>query len=461
MNTSSSLQLAVNHAIGDYRTAMQRSALMGGMGLDQKRLCSAWIEYGFPQGITFDDFAGLYRRGGLAHGAVNKLVGTCWKTPPQVIEGEEQDRAKELTAWEKAIKPIIARARLWKAFAEADKRRLVGRYSGLLLQLRDNRTWDQPATAAAKALVRVIPAWAGSLTPQEFDTDPKSERYGEPKMWQYTETLAGGNVSRRTIHPDRVFILGDYSGDAIGFLEPAYNAFISLEKVEGGSGESFLKNAARQLGVNFDKEVDLNAIASMYGVSVDQLQQRFNDAAREVNRGNDVMLITQGATTSALTSNIPDPRPTYDINLQTVSAALDIPSKILVGMQTGERASSEDQKYFNARCQSRRESELTYEINDFMAHLMRIGVVDRKAEFTAIWDDLTSATQADKLGEAKIMAEINTAALASGDAVFSTEEIRDTAGFELEKRPDPLPDEDDDNGEGTNPAGEPGRPDRR
>nr|MBO2511810.1 DUF1073 domain-containing protein [Gammaproteobacteria bacterium] len=453
------LTLAVNHAIGDAISRARMRAANPLTGIDGKRP-QAWCEYGFPQEISFEDFAGLYRRGGLAHGAVNKLIGTCWKTPPQVIEGEEQDRAKELTAWEKAIKPVFARVRLWRAFAEADKRRLVGRYSGLLLQLRDSRAWDQPVTSGAKALAKVIPAWAGSLTPQEFDTDPKSERYGEPKMWQYTETLAGGSVRRRTIHPDRVFILGDYSGDAIGFLEPAFNAFISLEKVEGGSGESFLKNAARQLGVNFDKEVNLNEIAAMYGVSVDQLQQKFNDAAREVNRGNDLMLITQGATTSALVSNIPDPRPTYDINLQTVSAALDIPSKILVGMQTGERASSEDQKYFNARCQSRR-GELTYEINDFVAHLMRIGVVDRKAEFTAIWDDLTSATQADKLGEAKIMAEINAAALASGDAVFSPEEIRDAAGFEPEEQPDPLPDEDDDDGEGTDPAGEPSRPDRR
>src|SRR5690606_9015479 len=177
----------------------------------------------------------------LAHGAVNKLIGACWKTPPQVIEGEDQDRAKELTAWERAIMPLISKQPLWQAFAEADKRRLVGRYSGLLLQLRDSKAWDQPATGSAKALAKVTPAWAGSLTPHEFDTDPKSERYGEPKMWQYTETLAGGNVSRRTIHPDRVFILGDYSGDAIGFQEPAFNAFISLEQVEGGSGESFMQ----------------------------------------------------------------------------------------------------------------------------------------------------------------------------------------------------------------------------
>src|SRR5690606_29874011 len=177
----------------------------------------------------------------------------------------------------------------------ADKRRLVGRYSGLLLHVRDSKGWDKPVSAGVKALVKVTPAWAGSLKPVEFDTDPKSERYGEPTMWQYTEASGHGVAGQdRKIHPDRLFILGDYTDDAIGFLEPAYNAFVSLEKVEGGSGESFLKNASRQLSVSFDKEVNLQDIASMYGVSIDQLQARFNDAAREVNAGNDMMLLLQG-----------------------------------------------------------------------------------------------------------------------------------------------------------------------
>lgn len=450
------IDLAVNHALNDARIARDRMGLLNpGMGIDNKRP-QAWCEYGFPEAIDFDDFYSLYRRGGLAHGAVNKLAQACWKSMPWMIEGDDQDGAKDETQWEKGLKTIIAGGKFWRAFAEADKRRLVGRYSGLILQIKDSKAWDQPVDAKAKTLVRMIPAWAGSLQPVEFDTDPNSERYGEPKMWQYTEAATGRTAGRQIkVHPDRLFILGDFSADAIGFLEPAYNAFISLEKVEGGSGESFLKNAARQLGVNFDKEVDLAAIASMYGVSIDRLQQKFNDAAREVNRGNDLMLITQGATTSPLVSNIPDPTPTYNVNLQTVSAALDIPSKILVGMQTGERASSEDQKYFNARCQSRR-GELTFEINDLFAHLMRVGIVKLKAAFTAMWDDLTEATPADKLANAKVLSEINSTSLATGELVFSGAEIREAAGFDPDDQPEPLPDDEPekDDAARTDPAGE-------
>src|SRR5690606_6448823 len=211
--------------------------------------------------------------------------------------------------------------------------------------------------------------------------------------------------------------------------------------------------ASRQLGVSLDKEANLQDIASMYGVSIDQLQARFNDAAREMNAGNDLMLLLQGASATPLVSTVPDPTPTYNVNLQTISAALDIPSKILVGMQTGERASSEDQKYFNARCQSRR-GELTYEINDLFQQLMRIGVVKTKAEFTAIWDDLTEPTAGDKLANAKVMAEINAVSLATGAETFAVAEIREAAGFDPDDEPDPLPegDDDGDEAEGTDPA---------
>ena len=449
------LTLATNHALNDLQTARARMGLLNpGMGIDNKRPL-AWCEYGFPEFLTFHDFYALYRRGGVAHGAVNKIIGLCWRTNPWIIEGDDQDGAKDETAWEGTLKPLMGRGKFWRAFAEADTRRLVGRFSGLLLQVRDGKKWDQPVTKG-KALVKMIPAWAGSLKPITFDDNETSEAYGEPTMWQYTEATRDGRAGRQMkVHPDRVFILGDWTSEAIGFLEPAYNAFISLEKVEGGSGESFLKNAARQLLLNFDKEIDLNNIAAMYGVSLDQLNQRFNEAARQLNSGNDVMLPTQGASATQLVSAVSDPGPTYDVNLQTAAAALDIPTKILVGMQTGERASSEDQKYFNARCQARR-TDLTFEINDLIAHLIRIGIIEPKAEYTAMWDDLTTATQGERLADAKVMSEINQTAMATGETVFTAEEIREQAGFDPLELPDPLPDEDpeEDDAPSSDPAGE-------
>ncbi|MBK0698910.1 DUF1073 domain-containing protein [Klebsiella aerogenes] len=422
------LTLAVNHALNDARMARARMGMLAPtMGLDNKRH-SAWCEYGFPEQVTYENLYALYRRGGIAHGAVEKLVGKCWQTNPEIIEGDDADDSKDETAWEKNTKKVFTK-RLWRAFAEADRRRQVGRYAGILLHINDSKTWDQPVFRG-KSLKKVTIAWAGSLTVSEWVTDQKLADYGQPKQWKYVESLPNGGTNQRFVHPDRVFILGDYSNDAIGFLEPGYNACVSLEKVEGGSGESFLKNAARQLNVNFEKEIDFNNLASLYGVSIDELQDKFNEVAGEMNRGNDVLMTTQGATVAPLVTAVADPSATYNVNLQTFAASVDIPVKVLVGMQTGERASTEDQKYFNARCQSRR-GDLSFEIEDFSDKLIDLKIIDAVSEKTVIWDDLNEQTGTEKLANAKTMAEINQTFQGSGEnPAFSREEIRTAAGYE-------------------------------
>ncbi|MDU2940670.1 MAG: DUF1073 domain-containing protein [Enterobacteriaceae bacterium] len=432
------LQMAVNHAINDARLARARMlAANPTMGLDTKR-STAWCEYGFKEDLTFDDLYSLYRRGGIAHGAVRKIISTCWLSNPEIIEGDKADETRKVTDWERKAKAVFTH-RFWRAFAEADLRRLVGRYSGILLHIRDSLDWNKPATKG-KGLEKITVAWAGALVVKEWDTGLNSRTYGQPKMWEYVERLPNGSTRRVDVHPDRVFILGDYSSDAIGFLEAAYNAFVSLEKVEGGSGESFLKNAARQLNVNFEKEIDFNNLASLYGVSVSELQEKFNEAAVEVNRGNDTLLTTQGATVTPLVTSVADPEPTYNVNLQTAAAALDIPTKILVGMQTGERASTEDQRYFNARSQSRR-GDLSFDIEDLCDKLVTLGILEPVPQKTVIWDDLNASTDAEKLASAKLMAEINSASIATGEQPFTGEEIRVAAGYE--GTPEPLGENDE------------------
>lgn len=432
---SEKLEMAVNHArmlaANSYQSnpvSRAREALLAPMGMDHKR-SSAWCEYGWKEVLNFHDLYGAYRRGGLAFSAVNKLVNKCWSSFPEVIEGEEKDESSKLTAWEKQTKKVLTK-KLWSAFAEADRRRLVGRYAGILIHFRDSKKWNEPVEKSGRGIEKFTVAWGNCLTVKEFNSDIASVNYGQPKMWSYTESLPSGGKRMSDVHPDRVFIVGDYTIDAIGFLEPGYNALTNIEKVEGGSGESFLKNAARQLNVNFDKEIDFNNLASLYGVSVSDLQDKFNEVAVEVNKGNDVLMTTQGATVTPLVASIPDPTPTYDINLQTFAASVDIPSRILVGNQQAERSSTEDNKHFNGRCQSRREMELSSEIEGLVDKLIDMGSIKSISEFSVIWDDLNEATQSDKLANAKVMTEINDKSASSGSPIFGDDEIRNAAGFE-------------------------------
>lgn len=440
------LELAVNDARGAMSSLSQqrRAAAYGnmgigsGMGIDSKRPM-AWCEYGFPQDVDFPMLYSVYRRTALAHGAVNKLVQTTWKNRPWVIEGEADDNDRSETPWEVKLKPLLRSMKLWDAFAKADMMRLVGRFSGILLQFADNKTWDQPVGGAAR-LVKAIPAWAGCLKITEWDTDEKSQTFGDPKFWQYIEGAVGNVKAGREVkvHPDRIFILGDYSVDAIGFLEPAFNNMVSLEKIEGGAGESYLKNAARQIALSFDPSVQLLQIAKARGVELKDLKEVMQESARDLNSMSDAMMITQGAEAKILTATVPDPTPAWTINAQSASAAWDIPTKILIGMQTGERASTEDQKYMNSRCESRRENEISPEVTALLEKLMAKGAVPLIGTFTVMWAALNEASSAEKLANAKVMADINATNAAQGIQLFSGNEIREEAGHEPEEGLDEL-----------------------
>lgn len=406
--TKDKLTLAVNEAVREYR--LRREALAGGGSLDSKRSCSAWHEYGYTEKLGFNHFYRLYRRGGVAHGAIKKLVGKCWSNAPYIIEGTERDEDKPETKWEREVN----RLPLWRELKEADLRRLVGRYSALLLQIGDDEDWDKPVKRGQ--LAGMIPLWASSIKPSI------TGKLGTVEQWAYTD--ADGNETK--VHPDRVFILGDATPDAIGFLEPAFNNFVNIEKVEGGSGESFLKNAARHLSIEYDKEIDLGNIAAMYGVTLEELHGRFNDAVDAINRGSDTALINQGASVQTLSSPVSDPTPTYNINLQSISSALDIPARVLAMMQTGERASTEDREMFNLRCEARRESDLSHDIKRLINHLTRIKVLRPVVEYSVVWESLTEPRVSDKLDNAYRLAEIENLVPGSFDA----DDVRVIAGYD-------------------------------
>lgn len=410
------ITMAVNAATAELRRVR---ALTGQGSIDAKRACNAWREYGYPTTVTFQMMYNLFRRGGVAHGAVSKLNGRCWSKPPYIVQGEERDLSKRVTPWEREVNTLP----VWEGFAEAHKRAMVGRYSALILQLDDDEEYNQPVTSK-RNLVSVMPVWASALQPGDTDI------LGNVKTWQYT----GANQQTITIHPDRVFIVGDASPDAIGFLEPVFNNFINLEKVEGGSGESFLKNAARHLSIEYDKEIDLGNIAAMYGVSLDELHERFNEAVDEMNRGTDVALINQGAKVTPLVVAVSDPRPTYEVNIQSIASGTGIPGRILAMMQTGERASTEDANQFNQLAQSWCEGPIGRQIRQFIEHLVRIKVIRAVPRFIVHWDSLIEQTDGEKLENAKVMSEIET----SVPGTFDSDEIRTAAGYDA--REEALPD---------------------
>lgn len=436
------LDLALNSALSERATLMSRQSLMSG-GIDAARP-NSWCSYGYKEKLCFDDFYRLFERGGIAHGAVMTLNEHCFSSDPEVIEGDEEDRAEAPTPWEKQFKKLAKRLKLWEKFRDADMRRLVGRYSCILLQFKDSKQWDQPVgKASEQQLVNLIVAWEAQIRVTAWYDNPADANFGKPRTFEYVENALNDNFNAEpgrivTVHPDRVVVIGDMR-NGIPFLQAGFNDCVNMEKVLGGSGESFLKNASRQLAINFEKDVQLDQIARAHGVPVGDLQEIFNEVTVGMSKGIDQTIITQGATVSPLVANVPDPIPAFDVSLQSFCASIRIPSKIIVGNQTGERASTEDQKTFNKRCQGRRLSLLSSDIETFVDHLMRLGVL-LTVEFSVVWDDLTEASKDEKISIVVKMADVNAKMLSSGQPVFTAEEMREVGGYDNDVELPPLPD---------------------
>src|SRR5207253_2514448 len=137
-------------------------------------------------------------------------------------------------------------------------------------------------------------AWESQIKPGNFDTDTMSETYGEPVNYQFNEQPVGddgtyGPVRSVTVHPDRVIILCEGSEDenmlsGVPFLRAGYNKLLDLEKISGGSAEGFLKNASRQLGISFDAQTDMEAIAKMAkDAGYENLGEAMNDKMMKLN----------------------------------------------------------------------------------------------------------------------------------------------------------------------------------
>lgn len=424
------MRLAVNHVQRQLDAARTRLAKMGHtMSGDTKRQ-QAWCEYGFPDHVSNDDLFKMYSRNPIAFSGVDKTIKRCWSTYPRFESQSSPEWAEQVNA--------ILDESFWAAFAEADRRRLAGRFSGLVLRYKTRADeiyqYKDPVKGSQKlGMATPMPVWGTALKPTEYSAD-NAKKQGIPETWTYTPDAYGAQKGEQlTIHTDRLFILGDFSDNADGFLIPVYNDLINLEKITGGTGESFLKNAARQIAIEYESGIDWAAIAKSYNIKLEDLRVATDRYMKMINSGSDSAISVQGGKVNMLTTTIADPEPSHRVTTMNVAAGFNMPTKILVGSQSGERASVEDYKEWNGTCQSRRTGGINPEIKRMLAEkLVPHGIVPPPpTDYAVKWDDLTASTQEQRLANAKLMADINGLMLAAGEQMpFTSKQVMKAAGYD-------------------------------
>lgn len=393
-------------------------------------------DFGYPDRVEFPTAFEAYNRYPLARAAVDKTVGKSWETNP-LLQEYQRDGTKsgtqEETKPEANIRQRFGDLRVWQHLAECDRRSLVGAYSGLILRLADGKSFSEPVDrvpGGLDGLVEVIPAWEGQLTVSQWDTNQASPTYGQPLMYQFAESAVGQAQQPRqfTIHPDRVIIVSrDGTLNGRSALEPGYNALLDMEKIRGGGGEGFWKNAKSGLSLEIEKDAKIEDMARVMGVPVQEVVDKIDEQVESFNKGFDKSLMMQGIKAVPIQVQLPSPEHFFAIALQSFAATFSCPLKILVGAQTGERASTEDSEEWARVNMARRTNELIPAIMAFVNRLERVGILPQK-DWHLDWTDLTESSMGEKIDRADKMASVNQKM--GGEIVFTGDDIRSVVGME-------------------------------
>lgn len=428
-------------------------------GTSNTKRKTLYREFGYPEVLGFDDFYRAYKRNAVARAAVRRVIDNCWQDNPEIFEGEEkEDGAKKDSAWDKRVNKLFKK--LWKQIKGADRRNFVGNCSALLIQLKDGGKWHAPVNTTTvrslqeKALVRLIPVWEAQLDVSQWNNDPDSDTFGMPKMYQFTEMPVGSESGRPgriiDVHPDRVFILAegadDDGMDGESMLEAGFNKLLDIEKISGGSAEGFLKNASRQLNFNFSAKTNFSQLARALGVSESELSDAMDEQTRRLNNNTDSAVMMQEGDASVLSVAAADPEPTWRTALNEFCATIPIPVKILIGMQTGERASTEDMKDWAKTGNARRAGFLADVVEGIVRWFIRLEIIPAPAEeeITIHWSDLLAPGDAEKIEAMSKMADVaDKTQRAFSRSAISENEVREAGGMkpdpELDKEPPPPP----------------------
>lgn len=414
-----------------------------------------WVDFGFPANITFAQYFQMYKRNALGKAGIQRIVQKTWRDYPVLVNDPE---VHEQNTEEKAVADAFSRLMFWERLMDLDEKGRVGCYGALIFRFADGQAFKEPVNSIGSGLnglIEIIPVFSEQLVVSTVESDEKKENFGQPTMYGFNEAAVITDINKSNVkgnrsfevHPDRVHI---WSKDSTVFglpaLEAGFNDLLTIEKIIGSGGEGFWKNAKSAPILNMDKDASPESLAAAMGVPVSELTDKLNEVIKDWQRGFDQLLFTQGIDTKTLNVRLPQPKEFVDAATQSFAASLSIPMKILLGSQTGERASTEDGKEWCETVMSNRNNFVIPNINRIITRLQGFSVVP-KGEWIVSWTDLTEATAAEKMEHAEKMASVNQKLLGSGERAFTIDEIRDAVGLQPSDDlgldlPDDLDDED-------------------
>lgn len=388
-----------------------------------------YLTLGYPREIAPAEFRGAYERGDLMARIIDAYPDATWREPPAVRKkGEQEGGSLEL-----AVQALAKRVDLWGNMARLDRLMGLGHYGVLLLGLDGGEATDKPAGKGYR-LMYVTPHGETTAQIANWDSDPRSPRFGLPLLYRVTSGPAWGGVGGAStslvVHYTRAIHVAERALEDKSIGQPRlcriWNRCMDVDKLLGGGAEIFWQNASQLRAWVADKDAafDPNDKA--------EVEQQLEELAHGLRR--DVRL--QGLTPHPLVADAQSANAAalIDKELDFIAGATGIPKRILIGSERGELSSEQDENNWHARVMERREQFATpYMVRPFIDRCMALGVLE-KAEYDVVWPESDTLGEEKRATIAKTKAEAVAAYVGTPgtDMVIAPEEFRIWLGEEPE-----------------------------
>jgi hypothetical protein len=435
------LQLLMAATVTD---ALKRRGQSGRLGKQYGDKRDLYNVLGYLHTPSVEDYWQMYLRQDLASRIINAPADATWSEAPEIVEDDNPDTE---TAFEKAVQILVKKLRLWSYMQRADRLSGVGFYGILLLGVKG----DLASPIAAGAFRKPEDLMFCSVfsnrhaVVKDFVIDTQDPRYGKPANYMVdlkgdlSSSKARNQVTTRNqlskdslvdasraIHFAEELTEDDTHGTPR--LERVVNRLFDLEKVAGGSAEMYWRGAYGGFALSVADDA-----GSAFASSGEVDPAVVDEFAHGMRRWIDL----EGYKLEQLQGQDVKPKEVFDMLIGLVSAATGIPSRILMGSERGELASSQDERNWNSQIKDRRENYANPIIRDLIDRMISWGIVPApKGEYEIKWPELGQPTDTEKAQVFKTYAEgiSQVAPAGSPELVMTPGEIR-TRFLDLEAEP--------------------------
>lgn len=419
---------------------------------------SIWQAANYPawDSLDFQDYWVRYQRQAIARAVIDKPAHATWQEPPDVVASESQtEESADSTPFETDAEELMSGETLHRAplhrFNVAHRLASLGEFAVLVFGFADGGdlstpVFDPGATGenpprpfnSLDDLMYLAVFGQDRVVDIERNTDMTSPRFRRPEMYELViETGDDGENTTEEVHWTRALHIpeGTLIDDERGIpaYRPIFHNLLNLDKILAGSGEGYWRGGYRGMVIR-PPEAPGGGVATFEGSG----GADSSELAKEISEYTNNMSRTIASTgrVEPLDHSIADPTPHLNAQIQSIVAECDIPKSVLVGQETADRATREDNTQWHETVAHIRNTWAGPVVaRPFIDRLIRVGIIREPPAggFELDWPPLDEPSKQEQAEHAKTLSNAITKLSGGTPMRLATRsELRDVLGWEPE-----------------------------